>query len=130
MDEYRQHLENCLHIEQSSQSSDVEQFDGLLKDFRDDMEEVITHSSKTKFGFVRKAREVLDNSQSEVVRNRVRMNEELQRSVIRITGAVLALFLLGMGLVKIKDAIDNQFCEFYNVQGRTQRYETQKPCER
>ncbi|NJN13056.1 MAG: hypothetical protein HC815_36090 [Richelia sp. RM1_1_1] len=54
MDDYRQHLENCLHIEQDSQSSDVEQFSGLLESFRDDMEEVITHSSKTKLGLSRK----------------------------------------------------------------------------
>ncbi|NJM23813.1 MAG: hypothetical protein HC907_37035 [Richelia sp. SM1_7_0] len=130
MDDYRQHLENCLHIEQDSQSSDVEQFDGLLKSFRDDMQEVITHSSKTKFRFVEKARAILNGSRSQVEENRIRMNEELQRSVIRITGAVLVLFLLGMGLVMVKGAIDNQFCEFYNVQGRTARYETQKPCER
>ncbi|NJO63584.1 MAG: hypothetical protein HC836_36955 [Richelia sp. RM2_1_2] len=130
MDDYRQHLENCLHIEQDSQNSDVEQFSGLLESFRDDMEEVITHSSKTKFGFVEKARAILNGSRSQVIENRERMNEELQRSVIRITGAIVVLFLLGMGLARVKGAIDNQFCEFYNVQGRTARYETQKPCER
>lgn len=129
-DDRRQYLENCLRHERVKYSSDADSFDEMIKDFESKMGEVIEVSGKLKIGFVERAKAIFEEGRSQVIENRVRMNEELQRSVIRITGAGLVLFLLGMSLVAVKDAIDNQFCEFYNVQGRTKRYETQEPCKR
>jgi hypothetical protein len=130
MDEYRQHLENCLHLEKSKDKQDAEVIGEMLNEFAGDMQEVVEASGKLKIGFVREAHRIFTEARSQVVKNRVRMNEELQRSVIRITGAVFILFLVWSGITAIKSTVDNQFCEFYNVEGRTERYETQKPCER
>lgn len=129
-DDRRQYLENCLRHEQVKYTSDVDSFDQMLNEFASDMKEVVEASGKLKIGFVKKARAILDSSRSQVIANRMRVNEQLQKSVIRITFAVIALYAVFSGLVLVKNAIDNNFCEFYNVEGRTQRYETQKPCKR
>ncbi len=129
-DDRRQYLENCLRHEQAKYSSDADAFDEMVKDFESKMGEVIEVSGRLKIGFVKRAKAIFEEGRSQVTENRVQMNEELQRSVIRITGAVLVLFLIGSAIATVKGAIDNQFCEYFNVQGRTQRYETQKPCQR
>lgn len=129
-EEYRRHLESCLHHEQSKDKQDAEAISQMLNEFASDMKEVVEASGKLKIGFVKKARAILDSSRSQVIANRVRVNEQLQRSVIRITCAVIAVYAAFSGLILVKTSIDKHFCEFYNVEGRTQRYETQKPCKR
>ncbi|MBE9212969.1 hypothetical protein IQ247_09770 [Plectonema cf. radiosum LEGE 06105] len=128
-DDRRQYLENCLRHEQVKYSSDADSFDKMLRDFESKMGEVIEVSGQLKIGFVRRAKAVFEEGRSQVIENRVQMNEELQRSVIRITGALFALFLIGSAIATVKGAIDNQFCEYFNVRGRTERYETQEPCK-
>ena len=94
------------------------------------MSEVVISSNKLKFGFVEKAQSILFESKSEVTENRIRLNNQIKKSTIRITGGIFLIYLLFSVLVGIKAAVDNLFCNFYNVEGRTQRYETQKPCKR
>ncbi len=129
-DDRRQYLENCLRHEQVKHSSDVDSFDEMIKDFESKMREVIEASGRMKIGFVKRAKAIFSEGRSQVIENRVQMNEELQRSVIRITGALIAVYAVYACFSAIKGSIDNQFCEYFNVQGRTQRYETQKPCQR
>lgn len=129
-DDRRQHLENCLRHEQAKYSSDADAFDEMVKDFESKMREVIEASGRMKIGFVKRAKAIFSEGRSQVIQNRVQINEELQRSVLRITAAVIVVYAVYAAFSATISSIDNQFCEFYNVQGRTQRYETQKPCQR
>ena len=126
----RQHLESCLHLEQERERQDVAAFKQLLKEFETKLTEILTDSSTIKFFLVNEAYKKYDSAKQEVINNRIQINSEIRNSIIRITGGIFLLYLTFIILSGIKSTIDNQFCQFYNVQGRTQRYETQKPCER
>ena len=129
-DDYRQHLESCLHLEQEHQSQDVETIKEMINDFQDEVAEVISESKSLKFLITNKAKKRHDKAINEVLNNRIKANKQLKNIVIRATGGIFLLYLTFNLLSGVKAAVDNQFCQFYNVQGRTQRYETQKPCER
>lgn len=130
LNESRQHLESCLLHQQQKHNDEVAAIQELLDNFKNQMSEVVISSNKLKFGFVEKAQSILFESKSEVTENRIRLNNQIKKSTIRITGGIFLIYLLFSVLVGIKAAVDNQFCNFYNVEGRTQRYETQKPCKR
>lgn len=130
IEDCRQSLEGCLHLEAEYQASDVEAIQGLHEEFKEEMKKVVEDSTKIKFFFATEAGEIFDKTKSEVIENRRQVNKQIANVVIRYTLGIIILYLGFIGLSHIKKTVDDQFCNFYNVQGRTQRYETQKPCKR
>lgn len=129
-EEYRRYLEHCLDLEQEAQESEVTAFKSLLKKFEADMERIVELSTQIKIGFARQAKAVLDGSSEEIRENRRRINTKLQLAFVRIGGLLLLLYLIFSAVAAIKNGIDNHFCQYFNVEGRTRNYETQKPCKR